>query len=287
MKKGTYVLLIGIILFAISFPSNYISLQQHYYGYLIQQNYYIQDVLLNDTHLYIEDNGQFGIENIGSVSLYDPKQSLPTTSENIQLVDAQLKKVEERGIFEQTFSFHDQVIQLKDEFPLKNASDPLDIFPSTHSSTIEIKVNNQLIPSFAPVTFNPWDLSSGRYFGKLGLLLVEDYKSNTESLVVIQGTDEDIQNLDKLNWQFVWISSDGQVKVESFNNTERKDFLYRTAFVNEANVTPTRLGYKTEGIDFYPTLFYPFLYPWITTIISLILILIGLFQLFSKPKSSV
>ncbi|WP_243387987.1 hypothetical protein [Bacillus kexueae] len=287
MKKGSNLLLIGIILFTIPLPRNYITIQQLYYDRMMQQNYHLQNVSHRETHLYIEDKGQFGIENIGFVSLYDPEQSLPTTSENIQLVDAQLKKVGERGIFEQTFSFYDQVIQLKDEFPLKKASDPLDIFPSTSSSTIEIKVNNQLIPSFAPVTFNPWDLSSGRYFGKLGLLLVEDYKSNTESLVVIQGTDEDILNLEKLNWQFVWISSDGQVKVESFNNTERKDFPYRTAFVNEANVTPTRLGYKTEGIMYYPTYFDPFVYPWLTTIISLILILIGLYRLFSKPKSSV
>lgn len=284
MKKGTLPFIIGIVLLILSFPPNFLSIREFFYNQMVQKQYEVDKITVKGTSYFIEDNGNIGIENVGSVVIEGETPYHDVTNHQIQLEGAHLKRVGEQGIFQQTFNFNNQIIKMKDQFPLNKTSDPIYIFPETASFPIEITVNNRSFQDTKPITFRPRDFEGGRYDNQLGLLLIKNRSIQEESLLIIQRFGKE-WSIEESQWKFIWVSKNGQTKVETFNNTERKKVPYRTAFINEAMVTPTWLGYKRDAVMYYPTYFYPLLYPWLTTILGLILTIFGLFRRFLYSKS--
>lgn len=285
MKKGMLPFILGITLLLLSFPPNFSSIRESFYKQSIHKQYEMNKVTYMGTSYFIEDNGNFGIESVGSALVEEENQLRDPIKNEIQLVDAQLNKIGEKGIFEQTFNYNDQIIKIRDQSPLKKPSDPANIFPETALFPIEIIVNDRSFQNTMPTTFHPGDFEDGRYLNELGLLLIKNLSTNKESLLIIQRFGKDWP-VEESRWKFLWVSKEGQTKVETFDNTERKAVPYRTAFINEASVTPTWLGYKMDEVTYYPTYLYPFLYPWLTTILGLLLTIFGSIRRFFFTKSS-
>jgi len=284
MKKGTLPFVIGIILLILSFPPNFLNIREFFYNQLVHKQYEMDKVTVKGTNYFIEDSGNIGIESVGIVVFEGENPYRDVTNHQIQLEGAHLKRVGQEGIFEQTFNFNNQIIIMKDQFPLNKTSDPIHIFPETASFPIEITINNRSFQDTKPITFQPRDFEGGRYNYQLGLLLINNRSTKEESLLIIQRFGK-WWSIEESQWKFIWVSKNGETKVETFNNTERKKVPYRTAFINEAMVTPTLLGYKRDAVMYYPTFFHPLLYPWLTTLLGLLLTIFGFIRRFLYSKS--
>ncbi len=284
MKKGMLSFIIGIILVLLSLPPNFSSIRESFYEQSIRKQYDMKLVTYTGTDYFIEDNNRLGIEKLGRVIIMKGSQLRNPTKSELQLVDADLKRIGEKGRFEQTFNYNNQIIKVRDQFPLYKTSNPVRLFPETASYPLEISVNDRLFQSDKPSNLNPGDFQYTRY-DNLGFLLVENLSTNEESLLIIQRFGNEWKIEESL-WKFLWVSKDGQIKVETFNNTERKAAPYRTAFINEAMVTPTWLGYKADGVMYYPTYFYPLLYPWLTTLVGFLLTVYGFIRRFILTKAA-
>jgi hypothetical protein len=288
MKKGMLALIVGIILLILSFPPNFSSIREYYYKQSVHNKYEMKKVIIEGTSYFIEDNGNFGLESVGNTYIMEetgpPRE---TTESEIQLVDAQLGKIGDKGTFEQTFHYGANIIKIKDQFPLKKSHDPANFFPKTASYPIEIIVNGRSFQNTKPITLHPSDLEADRYSNEFGMLLVKEISTKQESLLMIQRFGKD-WSVKESRWKFLWVSKDGQTKVETFDNEQRKDVPYRTAFINEALITPTLLGYKSDDALYYPSIFVPLLYPWVTTLLGLFLTIFGAVRqlLYTKPTAA-
>ncbi|WP_043932299.1 hypothetical protein [Bacillus sp. EB01] len=274
MRSGIVAFVIGIGLLVMSFPLIFSAIRETFINKNLHEEYEITPVFFSDIHYFIEDNGDIGIETIGNASILVGNQfRVPS---EIHLADASLEKIDDMGFFEQTFLYHDQMITIRDQFPLGEYSDPLHYFPVSATSPIEVIINGRSFEDSKPIQFRPSEFGGDRYNNGLGLLLVQNKSTSQESLAIIKHFGEDESwSVKNSHWKILLVSKEGQTKVETFDNRERKAAPYRTAFINEANVAPTWLGYTTDEVAFYTTFMYPLIYPWFTAFLGLLFTVIG------------
>jgi hypothetical protein len=112
--------------------------------------------------------------------------------------------------------------------------------------------------------------------------LIKDKVEKGENLLFIQRLGDDFEVKDT-QWGFLWISKDGQVKKEIFDNKQRKQQPYRTTFINDSGAAPTMLGYKSNINTYYPVIIPSVMYL-ITLTIGLVLTLFGLYRIVTSTK---
>lgn len=113
---------------------------------------------------------------------------------------------------------------------------------------------------------------SKSYSGEAALLNLKDRQTNEESLAFIQRVDG--QNYpDDSRYRILFVHEDGMITEEWFTYGERASPMYRTVLAKFAHPEP--LGFHSQVMDVWPSVFYPILYPWLTGLIGLILSIIG------------
>ncbi|SDM50083.1 hypothetical protein SAMN04488137_0439 [Fictibacillus solisalsi] len=272
MKKTNLPFLLGILLFLLSAPPIINFVQEMHYEQKSEELYNFQTIFTPNLEFYVEDNQDFGIESYGPTDQNTMEKGRISLRPGLTLEKVQLIRTgKDKGTFSQEFRYRKNRIEVKDTFPLDLSKDKnlLKIFPETGTSPIEIKINGKDYSNRLPLTIFPnlFDQSRYPYFA---LVFVENLKTKKESLVLAQANDKHGNN-----YRFLWISENGKVRAETFNNNERTKKLYRTDIINAGNISPITLGYKGNTVEFYPTLFFPFLYPLLSALAGVFLIIIG------------
>lgn len=205
-------------------------------------------------------------------------------------------------------AFHEQ--QMNRTYTVSNISQGFPATPSTvtfNEQTIEINETLQNNESYT----DPWNFQIGlgdvslllngkkfhtindmpvrieeeglnRYYGELALLEVEQHaKKKTSFFVLIKSTKEypkeaangDIMGSfpeDELSYTVYEIEENGDMSQHSFHFHARTSL--ETILLNKGYVTPYALGYYTNAWQSYPTLLFPFIFPFGTLLISFFLL---------------
>lgn len=165
--------------------------------------------------------------------------------------------------------FHGHAVLISDEIlhpPNEHDEDPEVAAP------IHITINGQDYSSPATAMIKPARHGSSRYNGYVSLIIVRDRSSGEERLSVCQRIPGLIFPGDT-QFRILFVNPDGKVTEEIFKYAARTFPLYRTMLARL--VSPIPIGFISNVNCLYPTLFYPFLYPWGTSLIGLILLGIG------------
>lgn len=122
-----------------------------------------------------------------------------------------------------------------------------------------------------------------RYYGEVSYLNIEDRKQADSYLIVLVKNSREIittnENGDmlgflpeeELTYTVHKLDQSGTIASESFVFNERNAF--QTELLNHSGVAPYAIGYHTDLLEAYPSLFFPVLYPFITFIIGISLII--------------
>lgn len=123
-----------------------------------------------------------------------------------------------------------------------------------------------------------------RYYGEIAYLTLEDRKKDEKQFIVLlkktrelpkempNGDIVDWAPDEKLNYTQYILDEEGNLTNQSFSFTDR-DAL-QTEILNAGVVVPYRIGYYTDAWEGYPSLVFPFLFPFSTLAIGLILIIL-------------
>ncbi len=122
----------------------------------------------------------------------------------------------------------------------------------------------------------------GGYHSWAQILTLTDRKNNQARLAVVQRVAG--KNYpDDTRYRILFLSSDGTVSEEWFSYPDRSEPVYRAMLAQY--VHPEPLGIKSQVMAFWPTIFYPILYPWISGFIGLLLSLVAsAFLLLTKRR---
>lgn len=119
-------------------------------------------------------------------------------------------------------------------------------------------------------------LDNNRFHGFLGMLKMTNRSTKEEYLVIIQRLFEDFTSEKDFKWKVISINKEGLVKTDIFTRDTLHSPAYRKDLVTKETVSPYTLGYKSNSLSFYPSLFYPILYPFGTMGIGMISLMIGI-----------
>jgi len=148
------------------------------------------------------------------------------------------------------------------------------------SGPVRVTVNGRDHSHPAHAIIRPEHRDPNRYHGFVALAELTDRKADTVRLAVIQRISGPKNEMppEELRWRILLVSGDGSVEAEEFGCAERTRPLYRTRLANFA--TPIAIGFESNALTVWPSLFYPVLYPYVSALAGMTLALSGAGGLF-------
>ncbi len=165
------------------------------------------------------------------------------------------------------FNGHRAVVSVNLEPAANLPKDETTHFKSPVSTTID--GHDYSLPS--PVDVKVYNGSTS-VTGSVALLNLKDRQSLNERLAIIQRVDGE-KYPDDLRYRVLFVQPDGAVTEEWFSYADRSEPLYRTVLA--VFVHPEPLGFRSQVLSYWPTIFYPLLYPLLTGAVGLFLSILG------------
>ena len=123
-----------------------------------------------------------------------------------------------------------------------------------------------------------------RYYSWLDVLQVKDRRTKTEKLVLVQRLTDDDAPMDSRAWKMIWVELDGSITEEQFTYADRSSNPLGVHIVSLAGTDLMGMGYYSDLMHVYPSLFYPILYPGIIVLLGLLFLLLGAFLHFWRDR---
>ena len=111
----------------------------------------------------------------------------------------------------------------------------------------------------------------GRYYSWLDIL-----KVNEKTAIVQRLTDDDTV-MEKRKWKIIWIDEQGSIKEEKIAYDKRGDNPLAVRLIGFSGTSLMDMGYKSDILHVYPSIFFPILYPFGTGIVGILLCVTALF----------
>lgn len=161
--------------------------------------------------------------------------------------------------------FYGHQVVLSDSLEVQSATGN-EYFKAPVSISIEGK--DYSIPS--PIDIHVYN-DSKSYRG-IALLNLKDRQTGSERLAVIQRVDGE-RFPEATRYRILFLHPDGTVTEDWFSYTERAEPAYRTMLAAFVHSEP--LGFRSQVFNFWPSVFYPIIYPWLSGLVGLMLVIIG------------
>lgn len=182
-----------------------------------------------------------------------------------------------------TFNFKDHIVEVKET--LIDEESYIDPWSNKIGiADLSLKLDGKKIDTLKGYPIRIDEKGLNRYYGEIAYLILEDKKNDkTQFILLLKKTRElekEMPNGDivggvpseKLKYTLYTLDEDGNFKNKSFNFTER-DAL-QTELLNAGVVVPYSIGYYTDAWEGYPTIFFPLIFPFLTLLLGLVLILV-------------
>lgn len=184
-----------------------------------------------------------------------------------------------------TYNFQDHIIEVEETVKEeKSFIDPWE--NKTVIADLSIKFDGENIDTLINHPIRVAEKGLNRYYGEIAYLILEDKKEKKSQFIILLKKTREVQKempngdivggvpAEKLNYKLYTLNEKGNINSQSFDFNER-DAL-QTELLNAGGVVPYSIGYYTDAWEWYPSLLFPLLFPFLTFIIGLILTLVFL-----------
>ncbi|WP_411334498.1 hypothetical protein ACK1LH_03435 [Metabacillus indicus] len=206
-------------------------------------------------------------------------------SEQYEIVD--VREIEETPDSYQPpdsiFNFNGRLIEIKET--IKESKSYIDPWGNQiKSADLSLELDGKVLANLKNHPIRVDDIGLNRYYGEVAYITLYDRKNNkNQFIILLKKTKETIREMpngdlvgwvpeEKLNYLLYAIDEEGNVESDSFSFTER-DAL-QTELLNAGGVVPYYIGFYTNDLKAYPTIFFPLIFPFLTFIIGLILTIV-------------
>ncbi len=152
--------------------------------------------------------------------------------------------------------------------------DKLEQVPGGDIVTVQLKLDGVSIAEPTEMWLSNRSRGS-RYFSWLDVLTVRDRKTGEDFVAIVQRLTDDDGLMEERAWRIVAIKSDGTWNETNLTYHERSDNPLGVRLVAVSGTSLMAMGYYSDILNVYPSLFFPLLYPWATSAIGFILIVIA------------
>lgn len=184
---------------------------------------------------------------------------------------------------ESTFNFKGHIVKIKET--IKDESSYIDPWSNKIvNADLSLKLDGEEIDTLKDYPIRVEEEGLNRYYGKIAYLILVDKKvDKTQFVILLKKTRELEKKLpngdivgwvppEKLKYTLYILDDEGNLKNKSFSFSER-DAL-QTELLNAGVVIPYRIGYYTDAWEGYPSIFFPFIFPFLTLMVGFLLIIV-------------
>ncbi len=114
-----------------------------------------------------------------------------------------------------------------------------------------------------------------RYFSWLDVLKVSDQVEHVKTAAVVQRLTDDDTRMDDRRWRILHIAEDGSWREEEVSYRERSSNHLAVRLIRVSGTRLMAMGYYSDTLHYYPSLLFPLLYPWGSTAVGVLMLVIG------------
>ncbi|KON84822.1 hypothetical protein AF331_12475 [Rossellomorea marisflavi] len=261
--NGKYIfLIIGVILFLSSSFTIWLMAREFITERKINNEFSIKSLefvegsgeeaySINKLYEVVDSPPYREIPNLSASHIFITKGGKKNTVNNYTEYIKELTN-QDNNSYERTYRFYSNEVLLKEYFG--------------DSNKVRLSINNKVYNTFQK-DINLSDSVTLRY-GNIGVSLKTNNKDSTEELVIVQ-------KISTNSWELISIDKEGEVlitRIDSINKLRKNPELVKV--INYSGASSEAIGYHTQLTQGYPSVGFPILFPLITFIISITLIVI-------------
>ncbi|MGG0656926.1 hypothetical protein [Rummeliibacillus pycnus] len=104
-----------------------------------------------------------------------------------------------------------------------------------------------------------------RYFSWLDILTVN------KQIAIVQRLTDDDTPMDERKWKIIWIDRKGKITENHISYQSRRETPLAVRIIGYSGTELMRMGYFSDILTLYPTIYYPFFYPIGTGVAGIVL----------------
>ena len=176
-------------------------------------------------------------------------------------------------------NFQEQRVILSDKFKMSKATQDSTTFDKTKLGIVNININSRDYTHPSQVEIRTEVDDANRYWMQVMVAEITDKVENKTRLAILQSFPRfDFNNfanydLNNMKCRILFVDANGKVEEDVFRFGDRANPIYRALLAYY--VAPEPLGLTSQVFQYWPTIFYPLLYPFVTGILGLILTVKG------------
>lgn len=273
----------GVISLLLSAQPLLLMAQELYYGYRVNHDFMMEHIYVNSMELgKVEILGKGAPIPVWNISVQN-NVSNGTESTEIHSMQEYRRVVGQSNVaavmkYGRTYTWEGHTIQVEDQFRSGDFTES-----SREPSSLTITIDQQDWSVNSLVDIRPNFLDENRYHGYYGVLTIKE--KGSEKLVICQRVSGiGVTRENALAWRILSLDKNGQVHEDRFTFGERMDLPQRVQMINLTTVTPISIGYRSDILLGWPTLFFPLLYPFVTALLGLLSIVVGVVMVFVSRR---
>ncbi|AWV34603.1 hypothetical protein MHH60_13005 [Paenibacillus sp. FSL H7-0716] len=137
---------------------------------------------------------------------------------------------------------------------------------------VQFLLNDQKISTADEIWLSNRDRGS-RYFSWIDILTVKDRKTGEEQINIVQRLTDDSQPMETRKWKIITIAQDGEVDEEVLSYAQRSNNHLGVRLIEFSGTSLMGMGYYSDVTKAYPSIFFPLLFPFLTGIAGLLLLI--------------
>jgi hypothetical protein len=177
----------------------------------------------------------------------------------------------------QELTVDDQNIKIQEENTGKNAEltlwDEEENVPPGDIVKIQFLLNDQKISTPDEIWLSNRERGS-RYFSWIDILTVKDRKTGEKEINIVQRLTDDNQPMDQRKWKIITISHDGTIEEKVLSYAHRSDNRLGVKLIEFSGTSLMGMGFYSDITKSYPSVLFPLIYPLLTGVIGIFLLII-------------
>lgn len=113
-----------------------------------------------------------------------------------------------------------------------------------------------------------------RYFSWLDIVVVTDRLTGEKQINIVQRLTDDNHPMEGREWKIITIYQDSDVSEEALKYSERSDNKLGVKLINFSGTSLMSMGYYSDITKGYPSFLFPLLYPILTGMVGIVLLII-------------
>lgn len=143
---------------------------------------------------------------------------------------------------------------------------------------VQFLLNGQKISTADEIWLSNRERGS-RYFSWIDILTVKDRKTGEKEINIVQRLTDDSQPMEKRKWKIITIAHDGSIEEKVLSYAQRSDNHLGVKLIEFSGTSLMGMGFYSDITKSYPSLFFPLIYPFLTGVVGIFLLIIIVVQL--------